>query len=69
FKVPSNSSMGSSMVVYTTATPALNKGVTGSGTSFWNGNGFPSFSGGTSVSLSNYSSGGGGGWPGGGGRW
>jgi hypothetical protein len=65
FKVPSNSSMGSTMAVYTTGTPALSKGVTTSGTSFWNDNGYSSFSGGSSVSLSNYSSGGGG--PGGGG--
>ena len=37
FKVPSNSSMGSSMAVYTTSTPAMKSGVTGSGTSIWNG--------------------------------
>jgi hypothetical protein len=72
FKVPSNSSMGSTMAIYTTGTPALSKGVTGSGTSFWNTNGYSSFSGGSSVSLSNYSSGsgpGGGGPGGGGGHW
>ena len=57
FKVPSNSSMGSSMAVYTTGTPALNSGVTGSGTSFWNGSGYTSFSAGSSVTLSSYSSG------------
>lgn len=65
FKVPNNSSMGSSMVVFTSGTPALSKSVTGSGTGFWNGNGYTSFSGGSSVTLSNYSnSGGGGGKPG-----
>ena len=70
FKVPSNSSMGSSMAVYTTSTPALKSGVTGSGTSFWSGYGYTSASGGSSVTLSTYSSnsGGGGGNPGGGGR-
>ena len=70
FKVPSNSSMGSSMAVYTTSTPALKSGVTGSGTSFWNSYGYTSASGGSSVTLSTYSSnsGGGGGNPGGGGR-
>lgn len=67
FKVPSNSSMGSTMAVYTTGTPALSQGVTRSGTSFWNENGYSSFSGGSSVSLSNYSNNGGGGGPGG--RW
>ncbi len=71
FKVPSNNSMGSSMVVFTSGTPALTKSVTGSGTSFWNGSGYTSFSGGSTVTLSNYSSNSGGG-PGGGpggGRW
>lgn len=68
FKVPSNSSMGTPMVVYTTGTPALSSGVTGSGTAFWDGNGYSSFSGGSSVSLSSYNSssqGGSGGGPGG----
>jgi len=74
FKVPSNSRMGTPMAVYTTDTPALMSGVTGSGTSLWNGNGYTSASGGTSVTLSTYSGGGGGpggggGWPGGGGGW
>lgn len=73
FKVPSNSSMGTPMVVYTTSTPSLKSSVTGSGDSFWNGYGYSSCSGGSSVSLSSYSSsqGGGGGQPGGGGggRW
>ena len=68
FKVPSNSSMGSTLAVYTTGTPALKSGVTGSGTSFWNGFGYDSCSGGSSVSLSTYS-GGGGGPGGGGGHW
>lgn len=63
FKVPNNSSMGSSMVVFTSGTPALSKSVTTAGTAFWNGNGYTSFSGGSSVTLSTYnsSSGGGGG--------
>ena len=71
FNVPSNSRMGMSMAVYTTDTPALMSGVSGSGTSFWNGYGYTSASGGSSVTLSTYSSGsggfGGGGGPGGGG--
>lgn len=71
FNVPSNSRMGTSMAVYTTDTPALMSGVSGSGTSFWNGYGYTSASGGSSVTLSTYSSGsggfGGGGGPGGGG--
>ena len=58
FKVPSNSKMGSSMAVYTTGTPALKSGVTGSGESFWNGYGQSNCSGGSNVTLSNYSSGG-----------
>lgn len=57
FKVPSNSSMGTPMVVYTTDTSALKSGVTGSGTSFWNGNGYTGCSGGSDVSLSSYSGG------------
>lgn len=75
FKVPSNSKMGTSMAVYITGTPSLMSGVSGSGTSFWSGNGYTSASGGSSVSLSNYSSGGnsgggpGGGPGGGGGGW
>ena len=69
FKVPSNNSMGSTMAVYTTNTPALKSGVTGSGTSFWSGYGYTSASGGSDVTLSSYSSssGGGGNNPGGGG--
>jgi len=61
FKVPSNSSMGTPMVVYTTGSTSLMSGVTGSGTSFWDGNGYTSCSGGSSVSLSTYSGGNGGG--------
>ena len=73
FKVPSNSSMGTPMAVYTsTGTPSLKSGVTGSGTSYWNGYGYSSCSGGSSVSLSTYTSsgmgGGGGDKPGGGDR-
>ena len=67
FKVPSNSSMGTPMVVYTTGSTSLKSGVTGSGNSFWDGNGYTSCSGGSSVSLSSYSGGSGG--PGGGGGW
>ncbi len=67
FKVPSNSSMGTPMAVYTTGTTSLKSGVTGSGTSFWNGNGYSSCSGGSEVTLSSYSSSSGGGTPGGGG--
>ena len=68
FKVPSNNSMGTPMVVYTTGTTSLKSGVTGSGTSFWSGNGYTSCSGGSSVTLSAYNSGGqgGGDQPGGG---
>ena len=66
FKVPSNSSMGSTMAVYTSGTPTLSKSVTGSGTTLWDGNGYTAFSGGSTVSLSTYSSGGQGGGQGGG---
>ncbi len=74
FKVPSNSSMGSSMAIYTSSTPALKSGVTGNDTSFWNGYGYSNCSGGSSVTLSTYNSsgggpGGGGGSEGGGGPW
>ena len=48
------------MVVTAPSTPALYKSVTGSGTSFWTGKGYSNASGGSSVTLSNYS--GGGGW-------
>ena len=71
FKVPTNSSMGSSMAVYTTSTPALKSGVTVGGTSFWNSNGYSSCSGGSTITLSTYSGGNGGpsGGGGPGGRW
>ena len=78
FKVPSNSSMGTPMAVYTsTGTPSLKSGVTPSGTSYWDGNGYSSCSGGSTVSLSSYTNAGmgggggpgGGGGHGGGGRW
>ena len=66
FKIPSHSTMGTPMVVYTsTGTPTLKSGVTGNGTNYWNGYGYSSCSGGSSVSLSRYSGGG----SGGGGRW
>jgi len=71
FKVPSNSNMGTPMAVYTsTGTPSLKSGVTGSGTSYWNGNGYSSCSGGSTVSLSSYTNSGmgGGGNQGGGGN-
>ena len=61
FKVPSNSNMGTPMVVYTsTGTPTLKSGVTGSGNSYWSGYGYDNCSGGTSVRLSTYSNSGGG---------
>ena len=69
FKVPSNSSMGTPMAVYTsTGTPSLKSGVSASGTSYWNGYGYSSCSGGSTVSLSTYTNSGmgGGGNPGGG---
>ena len=69
YKVPSNSSMGTSMVVVTSGTPTLSSGVTTSGTTFWNGFGFPAANGGSSVTLSDYSNGGGGPGGGGGPRW
>ena len=67
YKVPQNSQMGTPMAVYTTGTPSVKSGVTTSGDSFWSGYGNGECSGGSSVTLSNYSSGGGGG--GGGGHW
>ncbi len=69
FKVPSNSMMGSSMAVYTTGSPTLKSGITGSGTTFWDGYGYSTASGGSSVTLSSYSSGGMGGMGGGPGGW
>ena len=63
--------MGSGLVVSTSGTATLKKGITvSSGTSIWNGLGYAdaTVSGGSSVTLSSYTggSGGGGGWPGGG---
>ena len=78
FKVPSNgSNMGTPMVVSTAGTATLSSGVTTGGTTFWNGYGFTTANGGSSVSLSSYTGGngggggpgGGGGGPGGGGGW
>ena len=67
FKVPSTASTSLKMVAYTTDSPSLMSGVTGSGTSFWSGNGYTSRSGRSTVSLSTYSrdssgGAGGGGW-------
>ncbi len=56
----SSGGMGTPMVVYTTGSTSLKSGVTGSGTNFWNGYGYTSCSGGSSVSLSGYSNSGGG---------
>ena len=70
FKVPSNNSMGTPMVVYSSqGTPTLYSSVTTNGTQFWNGYGNSSatYSTNNKVTLSSYSSGGGG-W-GGGGWW
>lgn len=65
FKTPSNNKQSTTMVVYTaTGTPALKSSVTASGTSFWNGYGYTAASGGSNVTLSNYSNSSGGG-PGG----
>lgn len=54
------SSSTKTIVVTAPSTPKLYKGVTASGTTFWNGKGATSASGGSQVSLSTYS--GGGGW-------
>jgi hypothetical protein len=57
----SSSSWGGStktMVVTAPSTPALYRSVTGSGTSFWTGKGYTNATGGSSVTLSNYSGGG-----------
>jgi len=59
FTVPSGN-MGSPMVVSTSSTPTLSSGVTTSGTPFWTGYGYPSASGGNTVTLSSYSGGNGG---------
>ena len=54
------SSSSKTIVVTAPSTPKLYKGVTTSGTTFWNGKGATNASGGSQVSLSTYS--GGGGW-------
>ena len=67
FKVPSNSSMGTPLVVSTSGTATLKSGISVSGgTSIWNGFGQvdATVSGGSSVSLSSYTGG-----HQGGGRW
>ena len=72
FKVPSNSSMGTPLVVSTSGSTTLKSGITTSGgTTIWNGFGQVdgSVSGGTAVSLSSYTGGNGGGGGGGGGGW
>lgn len=57
-------------LVLTTAAEAQYLNITtGSGTSFWNGNGYSNCSGGSTVSLSTYSSNSGSGPGGGGGGW
>ena len=66
FQIPTNSNMGTPLVVSTSGTASLKKGVTvSSGTSVFGGYGYTdaTVSGGSTVTLSNYSSGsGGGGW-------
>jgi len=57
---PGGGSSGGSTMVVTSPSCKLYSGVTGSGTSFWSGKGYSNASGGSSVSLSSYSSGGGG---------
>lgn len=74
FKTPSTSGNSQKLIVYTSSTPTLTSGVTVSGgTDMCNGmlNIGGTVSGGSSVTLSNYSSGNGGGFGpgGGGGRW
>lgn len=54
------SSSSKTIVVTAPSTPKLYRGVTASGTTFWNGKGATNASGGSQVSLSTYS--GGGGW-------
>lgn len=53
------SSSSKTIVVTAPSSPKLYKGVTASGTTFWNGKGATSASGGSQVSLSTYSDGGG----------
>ena len=61
---PGGGQTSKTMVVTAPSTPTLYSGVTGSGTSFWTGKGYTSFSGGSNVSLSSYSGSGGGFGPG-----
>jgi hypothetical protein len=71
FKIPSNSNMGTPLVVSTSGSTALKSGITLSGgTEIWSGFGCTgaSVSGGSTVNLSSYT-GGGGGHGGGGGWW
>ena len=51
------SSSSKTMVVTAPSTPALYKSVTGTGTSLWSGKGYTNATGGSSVTLSNYSGG------------
>ena len=70
FQIPTTGTMGSNLVVSTAGTTELKKGVTVSeGTQIWNGLGYvdATVTGGSTVSLSSYTSSGGGGFPGGGG--
>ena len=57
-----SSSGSKTMVVTAPSSPAVKSGVTFGGTTIWSGKGATSASGGTSVTLSNYSGGGGWGW-------
>ena len=54
---PGSSSSTKTMVVTAPSTPALYKSVTGTGTSLWSGKGYTNATGGSSVTLSNYSGG------------
>ena len=70
FQVPSSGTMGSPMVVSTSGTTTLKSGITvSSGTKLWDGYGYTdaTASGGSSVTLSEYTSSDGGNQPGGGG--
>ena len=70
FQIPTTGTMGSNLVVSTAGTTELKKGITVSeGTQIWNGLGYvdATVTGGSTVSLSSYTSSGGSGFPGGGG--
>ncbi len=56
---PGGGSSSKTIVVTAPSTPKLYKGVTASGTTFWNGKGATNATGGSQVSLSTYSGGGG----------